>query len=551
MKRRILRIVSILLTVTLLLSCNLVAFGAYQVTDIQKTQLGTSNTYYSFDAQTKTLTISGTGATPDFSNSSASQPWYMWRSDGSISNVVVDEGITYLGNHFLYYVSAQSITLPSTLTGIGSYALSGTNGLSKISLPSSLTKIGDGAFYLSTNLEEVVIPGNVTSIGTSAFDGCYALNSVVFENMNSNVSIGSKAFFRCRSLKNVSVPKRAKLYSYSFGYRNANVGSIYSDFVMNVYRDSPAYTYAVNKIVNPDNYNIINEMNIYDGDIIDCEYFDDSYKDKMYFYFTPQVSDYYCFGSAGDVDVDCSLYDEDDNLIAQSSDISLDNLNFSVDCYLEAGKVYKYEVGCVSNMSLGKFTVEVIISHLCESIVTPPSLTEDGYTTYTCNYCGIVFRADFVKRTGIKITGRVLCMEAPDGSHPNNYPVINAVILIDGNEAEAVDENGYFSFYTPKESQVMTISSPYSVDRNIEITENDSMEMSLGDLPLMCFDYYKDGYFNAKDFAVFRKFYGNYSPDDLDMKVLDYNRDGKIDYSDFSVANKFIAFGKITQSIYE
>lgn len=38
--------------------------------DILPTKLGNSNTYYSYSKSTKTLTVSGEGATPDFTNTS-------------------------------------------------------------------------------------------------------------------------------------------------------------------------------------------------------------------------------------------------------------------------------------------------------------------------------------------------------------------------------------------------------------------------------------------------------------------------------------------------
>ena len=89
-----------------------------QITDIEKTQLGSSKTYYSFNAETKTLTISGEGAMPNFSTSqsmSDAQPWYGWRNDGSIEHIVVEEGITSLGNYCFYSMSVGDIILPSTL----------------------------------------------------------------------------------------------------------------------------------------------------------------------------------------------------------------------------------------------------------------------------------------------------------------------------------------------------------------------------------------------------------------------------------------------------
>lgn len=550
MKKTISAVLSIVIILGILFCADFISFAALQTTDIQKTRLGTTDTYYSFNSSTKTLTISGEGDTPNFSNDDSSQPWYNWRSDGSIEHVVVEEGITSLGNHFFYYVGAEDFILPSTLVSIGNYAMSGINSATSIDLPEGLVKIGDGAFCLSVGIEGITIPKSVTSIGASAFENCFALSSVAFEDMNSNIKIGSRAFFSCKSLKSVTVPKRANLLSYSFGFYRAAAGYVYSDFVLNVYRDSPAYTYAVKKIVNPDNYNIINEFVISDGQTVDCTYYEDSLNDKMIFVFIPTVSDCYRFFSTGDVDVDCVLYDNSGTEIAKSSDISLDDLNFSIDCFLQAGETYRYTVNCVSRLSIGDFAVNMITSHCCEAVVTPPSLTEDGYTTYTCIYCGISYQGDFVKRTGILITGRVVLMENPDGSHPNNYPVFNADVDIDGVNKVKTDINGEFSFYAEKGSREISIGTDYSVIRTIDITYDENMEMPLGEITLFNFDYYTDGYVNAKDFAVFRSFYGSYPPGDSRLASIDYNRDGEINYNDFELAKSFIAYGKISESIY-
>ena len=55
--------------------------------------------------------------------------------------------------------------------------------------------IADGAFKNCRNLENVTIPESVTSIGSSAFYGCRGLTRVIFENTagwkvseNSNMS---------------------------------------------------------------------------------------------------------------------------------------------------------------------------------------------------------------------------------------------------------------------------------------------------------------------------------------------------------------------------
>ena len=106
MKKLLSIFLSLVLSISVFGVCN-ISFAA-QTTDIEPTKLINSSAYYSFDVNTKTLTISGKGRTPNFTNSSGdttSQPWFYWRSDGSIEHIVVEDGITSLGNYFFYGVS--------------------------------------------------------------------------------------------------------------------------------------------------------------------------------------------------------------------------------------------------------------------------------------------------------------------------------------------------------------------------------------------------------------------------------------------------------------
>lgn len=543
------KIVSLLLSsavfVLTVFYTNIISPANEQLVDIEKTQLGTTDTYYAFDAVTGTLTISGTGVTPDFRNDSVSQPWYEWR-DESINKVIVEEGITALGDYFFYNVRASEFELPSTLTAIGNFSMGSVNSVESIILPDGLTTIGNNAFYYSIGLKSITIPSTVTKIGSSAFENCISLESVVFQDMYSDVSVGSKAFLRCPKLKSVDIPKRATLMSYSFGFEKNKVGYVYNDFVLNVYRDSPAYSYAKDKIINTDNYNIINEFIIKEGQSVGCEYFIDSFRDEMYFIFTPSVSDNYKFFSLGSVDVDCTfnntLYDDN----------SLDDLNFTVECYLEAGREYLFTVSCVSEMSLGNFTVTMENTHNYVCTVVPETLTADGYTLYNCEYCGFSYKTDYVKRLGIHVTGRVLLMENPDGSCSGGYPIRNAYISADGENIIVTDCDGKFDFYVLSSYKKLSVSSPFAVARNFNIVSDADMDMKLGDICLFNDDYNADGYVNAKDFAVFRKLYGEYNSENrIVYEMLDYNQDGIIDYEDFRHAQEFFPYGKITESIYD
>lgn len=147
-----------------------------------------------------TLTISGSGAMADyfapgpmgnFEEDQDPAPWYP--GDG-ITKIVVEEGVTSVGNNtFRYCPSATSVTLPSSLTRIGESAFFGCD-LASIVIPNTVTSIGDTAFS-SCGLASVTIPASVTSIGNCAFANCSNLTEFTVIEENSNYTSDNGVLF--------------------------------------------------------------------------------------------------------------------------------------------------------------------------------------------------------------------------------------------------------------------------------------------------------------------------------------------------------------------
>ena len=159
------------------------------------------------------LTISGTGAMPDYNNS-PEQPWYSYQS--SITAVVLENGVTSIGNYAFYYCSALvSVAIPGSVISIGDLAFDGCTSLTSIMIPNSVTSIGGTAFSNCFSLMSVTIPNSVTSIGSGAFSLCKSLTSVTIPN--SVTSIGSNAFYACDSLMSFEVDANNTDYSSENG----------------------------------------------------------------------------------------------------------------------------------------------------------------------------------------------------------------------------------------------------------------------------------------------------------------------------------------------
>lgn len=87
-----------------------------------------------------------------------------------LASISIGTGITEIPyNCFTGCNALTSVDLPEHVTSIGGSAYSYCNGLVSITLPSSIQAVGASAFASCSNLEEVVIPDNVTTLGEKAF----------------------------------------------------------------------------------------------------------------------------------------------------------------------------------------------------------------------------------------------------------------------------------------------------------------------------------------------------------------------------------------------
>ena len=205
-----------------------IAFGAFA-------QSGTTGNL-TWTISDGTLTISGTGAMPDYISYSA--PWYSYKS--SITAAVVSEGVTSIGRAAFYFCNSMtSVAIPNTVTSIGVGAFRGCNILASVTIPGSVTSIRSLAFEYCNSLTSVTIPAGVTNIEEGAFAGCSALTAINVNATNvayssvdgilydktqtslvqcpgaksgavvipsSVTSIGNDAFFGCSGLTSVTIP---------------------------------------------------------------------------------------------------------------------------------------------------------------------------------------------------------------------------------------------------------------------------------------------------------------------------------------------------------
>ena len=154
-----------------------------------------------------TMTITGSGATPDYGRDKYDNPPPWKDYSTQIKKVTIGEGITKIGecSFFTYsntnsylFTNLKSINLPKSLTSIGKYAFQGCTGITEVTFPENLMSIGEAAFQECTGITKVTLPEGFTSIGNLAFFDCRGIETVTLPT--SLTEIGEGAFGKCLSL---------------------------------------------------------------------------------------------------------------------------------------------------------------------------------------------------------------------------------------------------------------------------------------------------------------------------------------------------------------
>ena len=143
---------------------------------------------------------------------------YTFQDRDSLTSITIPDSVTSIGTDVLSgYTSLKSITVDSNNENYSSedgvlfdkgktkliqYPIGNTR--KTYTIPNSVTSISDWAFYSCTNLTSITISNSVTNIGDYVFCGCESLMSITIPN--SITSIGVETFERCTSLQSITIP---------------------------------------------------------------------------------------------------------------------------------------------------------------------------------------------------------------------------------------------------------------------------------------------------------------------------------------------------------
>ena len=156
---------------------------------------------WEYNAGTNTLSITGTGAMPNYAFTD-DQPWKAFQSE--IKTVIIGDNVTTIGElAFAACKALQNVTLGSRVQIIEVSAFGTCWALQSITLPASVTTIGKHAFLNCRVLQSVSFSDGLTTIGRGAFGSCHVLQSITLPA--SVTTIGEYAFSFCKALQQVTV----------------------------------------------------------------------------------------------------------------------------------------------------------------------------------------------------------------------------------------------------------------------------------------------------------------------------------------------------------
>lgn len=206
------------------------------------------NLYWQLNSEGE-LRIYGSGEMYDYVKSITPSPWFKYRkepyiteddksilnSDGThydstsryysdnpnnwrIKNIVIEEGVTYIGNWAFYRVCVEELTIPEGVEEMGYFCVRFSPNIKKVNLPNSLKVLGDYAISRNYELTTVNIGNQLVRAGRGCFkddtaltsvilpDTCVSINEVLSDNPKYGVNLSSNnvGFLEyCSSLKTV------------------------------------------------------------------------------------------------------------------------------------------------------------------------------------------------------------------------------------------------------------------------------------------------------------------------------------------------------------
>ncbi|MBQ8772552.1 MAG: leucine-rich repeat protein, partial [Clostridia bacterium] len=320
----------------------------------------------------------------------------------NITSVVIPKGVTIISMAaFKDCFELVSVVIPDSVISIGTWAFINCQKLENISIPEGVTRIGDSAFGSCKSLKSISIPASVTSIGEAPFNICWSLANIAVDSNNSNYkSVDGNLFSK----------DGTKLIQYAAAKTNTSFvvpGSVTSI-------ENSAFSCANNltSITIQEGVTIIGYgafdscLNLVEIDIPSSVTCIDTYAFSSC-YSLEKISLSEGLTTIGDYAFQSTF--ELVQITLPSTVVSIGESAFalsSIEKILFAGTEEQWNNVSIANFNDELLNATIVFNHPDHNyiaVVTPPTCTEQGYTTHTC-HCGDSFVDTYVDALGHTIS---------------------------------------------------------------------------------------------------------------------------------------------------
>lgn len=137
-----------------------------------------------------------------------------FRKCGGLISITIPSSVNGIGSYaFAYSKNLASVIIPDGVPNIAEYTFRDCDGLTSVTIPNSVVSIDTGAFSGCSGLTSINLPNSVSNIGNVAFRSCSSLTSITIPNSVTKINVGTFCF--CRSLKTITLPSNLKDISNS------------------------------------------------------------------------------------------------------------------------------------------------------------------------------------------------------------------------------------------------------------------------------------------------------------------------------------------------
>ena len=201
-----------------------------------------------------TLHIFGAGRMYDYIKYTEPSPWYKYReepyisedgkmilnSDGTeylpttdyyadnpnnykIKRIMIDEGVTYIGDWAFYRVCVEELTLPEGVEETGYFCIRYSPTLKRVNLPDSLKFLDDYAISRNYVLEEIDFGSGLEKIGRAGLMTNHALKKAIFPDSLKEINVAyNTSYTGSGSVDNTNVGLMEGCYSL----KEVSLGSV-------------------------------------------------------------------------------------------------------------------------------------------------------------------------------------------------------------------------------------------------------------------------------------------------------------------------------------